>query len=351
MPPPPLPIITPAPGSPDPQPRVAPRLAAGEHAEERGAGIAARIGARVPVGGVLAVERHRRRDVHRRHVGGDAAREAGGVEGRDRPRAADAAGHGVPEHVPANAVGRDDADAGDDDARCGHAAGPKGAGVPIIRAGPPTSCRSPIAPRAPVWPWPGWEARRSWPRSASTSTSSWCGLPRRARRTWPLAAALAWNAGLFVVFAAHHSVMARAGAKAWLTRWLPAAYERSAYVWIASVLLVLVTLGWQRVPGLIYEATGPLAWALVAVQALGVVLTVAAARVLRATDLAGIRQARGLATAHRRPDRLAVHPGPAPDLSWLGADRAGRPHHDRRSRVVGAAEHRLPAHRHALGGA
>ncbi len=111
---------------------------------------------------------------------------------------------------------------------------------------------------------------------------------------WPLAAALTWNAGLFVVFAAHHSVMARAGAKAWLTRWLPAAYERSAYVWIASVLLVLVTLGWQRVPGLIYEATGPLAWALFAVQALGVVLTVAATRVLRATDLAGIRQARGL---------------------------------------------------------
>jgi methanethiol S-methyltransferase len=112
---------------------------------------------------------------------------------------------------------------------------------------------------------------------------------------WRLAAALGWNAGLFVVFAVHHSVMARSAAKRWLTQWLPAAYERSAYVWIASALLVLVTLGWQRVPGLIYQADGPLAWALAAVQGLGVVLTVAAARVLRATDLAGIRQAHGLA--------------------------------------------------------
>ena len=112
---------------------------------------------------------------------------------------------------------------------------------------------------------------------------------------WPLGAALAWNAGLFAAFAAHHSLMARAGAKAWLARHLPAAYERTTYVWVASALLVLVTVLWQQVPGVVYRASGPWAWLLAAAQAFGVVVTVAAARVLRATDLAGIRQARGAA--------------------------------------------------------
>ena len=104
-------------------------------------------------------------------------------------------------------------------------------------------------------------------------------------------------------------------------------------------------------PGLIYEATGPLAWALFAVQALGVVLTVAATRVLRATDLAGIRQARGLSprTDVRIvwPYTLVRHPI---YLGWaltvlaaptMTVDRAW----------WAAAQHRLPAHRHALGGA
>ncbi len=59
---------------------------------------------------------------------------------------------------------------------------------------------------------------------------------------WRLA--LAWNAALFVVFAAHHSVMARAGAKAWLDAAAAAPPTNAAlYVWIASALLVLVTLG------------------------------------------------------------------------------------------------------------
>lgn len=125
-------------------------------------------------------------------------------------------------------------------------------------------------------------------------------LATPAAASWPLALALAWNATLFAVFAAHHSVMARAGAKAWIARHVPAAYERSIYVWIASVLLILVTLGWQRVPGLVYAAPAPWAWLLGAVQGAGLVLTVAAARVLSATDLAGIRQAAG------RPARTDV---------------------------------------------
>jgi len=116
-------------------------------------------------------------------------------------------------------------------------------------------------------------------------------LATPAEVSWPPAAALAWNAALFTIFAAHHSVMARAGAKAWLARHVPSSYERTVYVWIASALLVLVTVAWRRVAGVVYAVPGPWAWGLVALQGLGVLLTVAAARVLSATDLAGIRQA------------------------------------------------------------
>lgn len=125
-------------------------------------------------------------------------------------------------------------------------------------------------------------------------------LASPATASWPLPLALTWNAALFAGFAAHHSAMARAGAKAWLARRVPAASERTIYVWIASVLLILVTLGWQRVPGVVYTAPAPWGWLLAALQVAGVVLAVAAARVLNATDLAGIRQAAG------RPARTDV---------------------------------------------
>jgi protein-S-isoprenylcysteine O-methyltransferase Ste14 len=117
--------------------------------------------------------------------------------------------------------------------------------------------------------------------------------------------AVAWNAACFTVFAAHHSLMARTRAKAWLQRRLDPALERTVYVWTASLLFVAVCLAWRRVPGVLYTASGPLAWALAGLQLLGLVLTVAGARVLDALDLAGVRQA----TGHVAPLRIrAVWP-------------------------------------------
>lgn len=102
--------------------------------------------------------------------------------------------------------------------------------------------------------------------------------------------AMLWNIALFTLFAAHHSLMARSGAKAWIMRTVPPALERSAYVWVASALLIAVCALWQRVPGQVYVLTPPAAWLGAAVQGLGVVFTVAGGRVLDALDLAGIRQ-------------------------------------------------------------
>src|SRR5947209_3424456 len=59
--------------------------------------------------------------------------------------------------------------------------------------------------------------------------------------------AVAPNALLFGLFAAHHSVFARERAKERLARLVPEHLLRSVYVWTASVLLLLVCALWQPV--------------------------------------------------------------------------------------------------------
>lgn len=91
---------------------------------------------------------------------------------------------------------------------------------------------------------------------------------------WRLGPAAAWNVLLFGAFAAHHSVMARAHAKAWLVQQVPVALERSLYVWIASLLLAAVCALWAHVPGLAYALPRPLAWIGTVAQLAGVWLTI-----------------------------------------------------------------------------
>jgi protein-S-isoprenylcysteine O-methyltransferase Ste14 len=98
------------------------------------------------------------------------------------------------------------------------------------------------------------------------------------------------NVLLFTIFALHHSVMARTGAKTWITRRVPPVLERSLYVWIASVLFLAVCWLWQPLPGVIWGTSGPLSWLLVAIQALGGVLILRAARIVGVWELAGVRQ-------------------------------------------------------------
>lgn len=102
--------------------------------------------------------------------------------------------------------------------------------------------------------------------------------------------AVLWNITAFTIFAGHHSLMARSRAKAWIQTVVPPALERSSYVWVASLLFVALCASWQRVPGVLYTASGWLGWMLVAIQGAGVVITVAGARVLDGLELAGIRQ-------------------------------------------------------------
>lgn len=94
---------------------------------------------------------------------------------------------------------------------------------------------------------------------------------------------------LFSTFALHHSVFARTGAKALVSRTVPPFLERSAYTWIASALFLLVCTLWQPVPGTLYRLDGASRAAAYALQLLGLLLTVHASRRLDALDLAGVR--------------------------------------------------------------
>ena len=126
---------------------------------------------------------------------------------------------------------------------------------------------------------------------------------------WPSVAA---NAAMFTVFALHHSIMARSGAKRWLARRLPAELERSTYVWIASGLFALTCLLWQDLPGRVYAASGWLRVLGVALQLGGAVMTGWAVLLIDPLELAGIRQATAPV-----PER----PAPPPALSVRGPYR------------------------------
>lgn len=108
--------------------------------------------------------------------------------------------------------------------------------------------------------------------------------------------AVLFNIVLFTVFALHHSVMARSGAKAWITRIVPQELERSLYVWIASLLFLAVCWFWQPLPGTVWNAGPGLRLVLTVVQFAGLWLSVRSAGMIGVFELAGVRQAN-----HQRP--------------------------------------------------
>jgi protein-S-isoprenylcysteine O-methyltransferase Ste14 len=130
--------------------------------------------------------------------------------------------------------------------------------------------------------------------------------PTEAR---PAAVAVLANLLIFGLFALHHSLLARAGAKAWLTRVVPAELERTLYVWIASLLFLLVTTAWQPVPGLVYHVEGWARWILYLLQTAGVALTLLAAAEINPRELSGVQQAWSYGAKISQP---AAPPDPEP---------------------------------------
>ena len=122
---------------------------------------------------------------------------------------------------------------------------------------------------------------------------------------------------LLGAFAIQHSVMARPAFKHWWTKIIPPVIERSTYVLLSSLILLLLFWQWQPIPTRIWRVEGIAAHALTALYWLGWAIAIGSTFMIDHFDLFGLRQVfsalRGSATsdpAFRTPllYRLVRHP-------------------------------------------
>jgi len=118
----------------------------------------------------------------------------------------------------------------------------------------------------------------------------------------PLVPALIVNVLLMSVFAIQHSVMARPGFKRWWTRFVPKSIERSTYVLLASLALVLLFWQWQPIPQVVWQVTDPVpATAIVALSLFGWVLVLFSTFLINHFELFGVHQVVNNLRGHDMP--------------------------------------------------
>jgi protein-S-isoprenylcysteine O-methyltransferase Ste14 len=115
-------------------------------------------------------------------------------------------------------------------------------------------------------------------------------LPAGSAEPDPLPMAVAINLGLLLVFALQHSIMARPGFKRYWTQIVPKPIERSTYVLVSNLAVMLILWQWRAIPIVIWDATGPLKYVLWALFAAGWLLVPAVSLMISHFDLFGLRQ-------------------------------------------------------------
>ncbi len=96
---------------------------------------------------------------------------------------------------------------------------------------------------------------------------------------------------LLGLFAIQHSVMARPAFKRWWAGILPLACQRSTYVLLSSLILLLLFWQWRPIPASVWHVEGVAAWLLIGVYWLGWVIAFASTFMIDHFDLFGLSQA------------------------------------------------------------
>lgn len=104
--------------------------------------------------------------------------------------------------------------------------------------------------------------------------------------------AIAIDIILIAAFGIQHSVMARAGFKRAWTRIVPAAIERSVYVLVASLMLILLFLFWKPLPIPVWTVANPVGAAVLwGLFGLGWMIVLSSTFLLNHFELFGLQQA------------------------------------------------------------
>jgi protein-S-isoprenylcysteine O-methyltransferase Ste14 len=118
----------------------------------------------------------------------------------------------------------------------------------------------------------------------------------------PLVEAVVVNLLLMSLFAVQHSVMARSGFKQWWTQYVPKSVERSTYVLLSSLALMLLFWQWRPMPAVVWQIADPtVAMAVMGLALVGWLMVFTSTFLINHFELFGLHQVTNNLTGRAMP--------------------------------------------------